>query len=264
MIYLSMKLKIGCLLEYYSYHETPFILLLRPHGGLSQSILYEDFVVEPAVSMTDYTDLYGNSCRRLISPVGKFSINTTFTVETEEYATVNPDAQFTLIQDLPDDALIYLLPSRFCESDKLNSKAFEIIQNLTVGYQMVEAIRLWVRANIQYEYNRSNSTTSALDTLSAQHGVCRDLSHLAIALCRSINIPARFVVGYLYQLDPMDLHAWFEVYLDNKWYTFDATQDTLMGGRVVLAYGRDASDVATATYFGDVRLDNMLVYVEEV
>lgn len=264
MIHLSMKLKIGCLLEYYSNHDTPFILLLRPHGGLSQSIISEDFTVHPSVTMTQYTDFYGNSCRRLISPIGKFIIDTTFTVETEEYAAVNPDAQFTLIQNLPDDALIYLLPSRFCESDKLNSKAFEIIQHLTIGYEMVEAIRLWVRANIQYEYNRSNSTTSALDTLSAQHGVCRDLSHLAIALCRSINIPARFVVGYLYQLDPMDLHAWFEVYLDNKWYTFDATQDTLTGGRVVLAYGRDAADVATATYFGDVRLDNMLVYVEKI
>ena len=263
MIYLSMKLKIGCLLEYYSYHETPFILLLRPHGGLSQSILSEDFVVEPAVSMTDYTDLYGNSCRRLISPVGKFSINTTFTVETEEYATVNPDAQFTLIQDLPDNTLIYLLPSRFCESDKLYNQAFQIIQNLSTGYEMVEAIRQWVRSSIKYEYNRSTSITSALDTLEAQHGVCRDLSHLAIALCRSINIPARFVVGYLYQLNPMDLHAWFEAYLDDKWYTFDATQEVVTGGRVVLAYGRDAADVATATYFGDIRLENMNVYVEK-
>jgi transglutaminase-like putative cysteine protease len=259
-----MKLKIGCLLEYQAFQETPLILLLRPYDGLIQTTIYEEFTLDPAVEMTQYKDLFGNYCHRLMTPTGKFVIDTTAIVETEEYTEVNPDANFTLIQNLPDHALLYLLPSRFCESDKLNNKAFNIIQGEVVGYQMVEAIRQWVRKNIKYEYDRSTSITSAYDTLEAQHGVCRDLSHLAIALCRSINIPARFVVGYLYQLYPMDLHAWFEVYLEDRWYTFDATQEFITGGRVVLAYGRDAADVATATYFGDIRLENMNVYVEKI
>lgn len=259
-----MKLKIGCLLEYQSYEETPLILLLRPHSNLTQTILNEIFTVEPNVQVTSYFDFYGNFCQRLITPIGKFAIDTHSVVETNEYVDTDSYANFTLIQDLPDDTIIYLLPSRFCESDKLNNKAFEIIGDISGGYQMAEAIRLWVHKNIKYEYDRSNSTTSALDTLTAHHGVCRDLSHLAIALCRSINIPARFVVGYLYLLNPMDLHAWFEVYLDGKWYTFDATQPVVTGGRVVIGYGRDAADVATATYFGNILLENMNVYVERI
>jgi transglutaminase-like putative cysteine protease len=259
-----MKLKTGCLLEYYSSQETPLILLLKLFKGTSHTLIYEELTTQPVVSMTEYTDIYGNSCHRMLAPIGKFSINTTAIVETAEYADVNFEANFTLIQDLPDDTILYLLPSRFCESDKLNPKAFEIIKDLWVGYEMVEAIRLWVHQNIKYEYDRSTSSTSALDTLSLGLGVCRDLSHLAIALCRSLNIPARFVVGYVYMLHPMDLHAWFEAYLDGKWYTFDATQAVVTGGRVVLAYGRDAADVATATYFGDMRLENMNVFVEKV
>ena len=227
------------------------------------SILFEKFTVEPFVSMTEYKDRFDNDCQRMVTPTGKFVVDTQYIVETEAYVDVHEDANFTLIQDLPDDTLIYLLPSRFCESDKMAGRAFEIIDDLSTGYQMVEDIRQWVRSNVKYEYNHSNSTTSALDTLASQYGVCRDLSHLAIALCRSINIPARFVVGYLYRLDPMDLHAWFEVYLNDRWYTFDAKQEVVTGGRVVLAYGRDAADVATATYFGDIRLENMHVFIEK-
>lgn len=257
-----MKLKIDCQLEYRAAYDTPFILLLRLHGCKSQSILYETLELNPAVPMTEYVDLYGNYCQRFMAPEGKLVIRTSALVETEEGVAVDQDANFTLIQYLPDEALLYLLPSRFCESDKLNQKAFEIVGNRMVGYQMVEAIRQWVKNNIKYEYNRSSSTTSALDTLGARHGVCRDVSHLAIALCRSLNIPARFVVGYLYRLDPMDLHAWFEAFLEGQWYTFDATQAVTTGGRVILAYGRDAADVATATYFGDISLENMYVSVE--
>lgn len=259
-----MRLKVGCRLDYHSAYETPLILQVRLHAGLSQSIIRETLLLEPAVPVKEYVDHYGNFCHRLIAPEGKLAVSTEAIVDTEEFLRIDADANFTLIQDLPDDTLIYLLPSRFCESDKLNGKAFEIVNNEMNGYQMVETIRQWVNAHIKYEYNRSTSSTSALDTLRAQHGVCRDMSHLAIALCRSINIPARFVTGYLYNLDPMDLHAWFEAYLDDYWYTFDATQTVMTGGRVTLAYGRDAADVATATYFGDVQLENMHVFVEQV
>ena len=181
-----------------------------------------------------------------------------------EQLTVDYTADFMLVQDLPAETLLYLLPSRFCESDKLGTQAAEIIKGLWYGYEIVEAIRQWVHRHITYQYDHSTSSTSALDTLGARIGVCRDLSHLAIALCRSVNIPARFVVGYVYQLYPMDLHAWFEAFLDGKWYTFDATQQFVTGGRAVLAYGRDAADVATATYFGDMRLMNMNVFVEKI
>lgn len=261
-ICIYMKIKVGCQLDYQSQYETPLILLVSLYAGLNQSILYENLTVSPYVPMTSYRDFYGNFCHRLIAPEGKFVVETNAIVETDANVEKNLEASFTLIQYLPDHTLIYLLPSRFCESDKLNSKALEIVGDIFIGYQMVEAIRQWVHTNIKYEYNHSTSTTSALDTLEAQRGVCRDLSHLAIALCRSINIPARFVSGYLYQLDPMDLHAWFEAYLDDKWYTFDATQKVVTGGRVILAYGRDAADVATATYFGAIQLENMHVVVE--
>ncbi len=130
------------MLEYQSYEETPLILLLRPHSNLTQTILNEIFTVEPNVQVTSYIDFYGNFCQRLITPIGKFAIDTHSVVETNEYVDIDSYANFTLIQDLPDDTIIYLLPSRFCESDKLNNKAFEIIGDISGGYQMAEAIRL--------------------------------------------------------------------------------------------------------------------------
>jgi transglutaminase-like putative cysteine protease len=259
-----MKIEVVCKLEYISSNITPLITILRLRKEQSQFIEAETFKIEPLVPMTEYIDLFGNYCQRLETTKGHFVIETSAIVVTNDEPEQNFGANFTLIQNLPEQCLVYLLPSRFCESDKLNAKAFEIIKEQYVGYQMVEAIRKWVNANIKYEYNKSTSSTSALDTLESKHGVCRDLSHLAIALCRSVNIPARFVVGYLHNLYPMDLHAWFEAYLDGTWYTFDATQANTTGARVVLAYGRDAADVATATYFGDMRLTNMHVYVTEM
>lgn len=260
----TMKLKVGCKLEYFAKTNTPLITLLRLRKDLTQFIESETFRIEPLIPTTEYVDLFGNYCQRMEVPQGPFVLDTSAIIVTNADIEAHNEANFTLIQNLPEQTLIYLLPSRYCESDKLNAKAFEIINNQTFGYQMVEAIRKWINLNIKYEYNRSNSSTSALDTLESKHGVCRDLSHLAIALCRSINIPARLVVGYLYNLKPMDLHAWFEAYLDGQWYTFDATQPITLGGRVVLAYGRDAADVATATYFGDMSLIRMNVYVEEI
>ena len=259
-----MKLKVTCHLDYQTFQNVPLIFLLRLRTGLKQTIISEEFIVEPAVPVKEYLDLYGNSCQRMVSPMGQFSIKTSALLETPPSTEVDFSANFVLIQDLPDDILLYLLPSRYCESDKLLPKASEIINYLSTGYEMVEAIRQWVRLNIQYAYNYSTPSTSAMDVLDSQIGVCRDLSHLAIALCRSINIPARFTVGYLYNLDPMDLHAWFEAYLGGKWYTFDATQELTTGGRAVLAYGRDAADVATTTYFGDLQLDSMFVGVEQI
>jgi transglutaminase-like putative cysteine protease len=165
------------------------------------------------------------------------------------------------IQHLPPDLLHFLLPSRYCQSDRLTDLAFSIIGESSPNYWQVESIRAWVHRNIAYEIGSSDSSTSALETANTRRGVCRDLAHLAIALCRAINVPARMVVGFLYQLRPMDMHAWFEAFIGGRWFTFDATEPETRGNRIVVAYGRDAADVALATMFGSFQMQNMHVTV---
>jgi len=257
-----MKLAISCQLDYKIEYQTPLILMLRPRSGAGQWVTKEEYLLEPNVPVTEYTDLYGNLCQRVFTPEGNFSIKTSALVEVADQIDVDFSANYVPVQELPDDALIYLLPSRYCESDKLGNLAVSIVAHVETGYEQAEAIRKWINQNISYEYNHSNASTSAQDTAKSRIGVCRDFSHLGVALCRSMNIPARFVVGYLYELKPMDLHAWFEAYIGGRWYTFDATQTEPKGNRVVLAYGRDAADVALATQFGNMELQTMWVSVE--
>ncbi|GAB3509314.1 transglutaminase domain-containing protein [Emticicia fontis] len=257
-----MKLAISCQLDYKIEESTPLILMLRPRSGSGQWVTKEEYLLQPNVPVTEYTDLYGNLCQRVFTPQGNFSIKNSAIVEVSDQIDVDFSANFVPVQELPDDALIYLLPSRYCESDKLGSLASSIVAHVETGYEQVEAIRKWINANIIYEYGNSNASTSAQDTAQSKIGVCRDFSHLGVALCRSMTIPARFVVGYLHELKPMDLHAWFEAYLGGRWYTFDATQTEPKGNRVVLAYGRDAADVALATQFGPMELQTMWVSVE--
>ncbi|CAH0997548.1 hypothetical protein EMA8858_03682 [Emticicia aquatica] len=256
-----MKLNIACQLNYESQENVPLVLMLRPQSGSGQQVIEEQFLLSPNITFTEYSDIYGNLCQRIHSPIGNLTITTTALVETSDTIDVNFRANFIPVENLPAHTLIYLLPSRYCESDKFSFMAADITQNLPLGYQQVEAIRRWVRSNVVYEYGYSSSSSSACDINQSRIGVCRDFSHLCIALCRGINIPARMVVGYLYNLEPMDLHAWFEVYLENQWFTFDATQEHPKGNRVVLAYGRDASDVAFATQFGNIMLCDMQVSV---
>jgi transglutaminase-like putative cysteine protease len=258
-----MKLQISCELDYISQENVPLVLMLRPRSGAGQWVAKEEYLFTPNVQVTEYTDSYGNICQRLISPEGNFSIKTSAIVATSDHIEVNFDAQFVPVEYLPNDILIYLLPSRYCESDKLANLAIEIVGDLPMGYAQVDAIRQWVKDNIIFQYSHSTTSTSAQDTAQSRMGVCRDFSHLCIALCRSLNIPARMAVGYLHELKPMDLHAWFEAYLGENWFTFDATQTEPKGNRVVLAYGRDAADVALATQFGDMQLVSMYVSVEE-
>jgi transglutaminase-like putative cysteine protease len=183
-------------------------------------------------------------------------------VETADIIDVAPGAPFVLAQDLPDTVLQFLLPSRYCQSDLLGGAAHEIIGNALPGYDQAEAIRAWIHTNVEYLYDTSNASTSATDTITTRVGVCRDFAHLGITLCRAITIPARMVVGYLYDLKPMDLHAWFEAFVGGRWYTFDATQPDPRGGRIAIAYGRDAADVALATQFGPASLELMRVWVD--
>jgi transglutaminase-like putative cysteine protease len=259
-----MKLRVACQIIYECPENIPLILMLRPQSGAAQQILLEDFSLSPDTTFSEYKDIYGNLCQRLVSPIGIFKIHSSAVVETSEEIDVNFSANALSIEKLPDFALIYLLPSRYCESDRFLVMAVEIIQNFQTGYEKVNAICQWVHRNLVYEYGYSTSSSSACDINLSRIGVCRDFSHLCIALCRAANIPARMVVGYLYGLEPMDLHAWFEVYLDNQWFTFDATQVHPKGNRVVLAYGRDASDVAFATQFGKIFLTKIHVSVEPV
>jgi transglutaminase-like putative cysteine protease len=253
-----MKLEVGCYLNFEASEPTPLILILKPRSSDRQWVLRQTYLLEPFVPAREYTDVYGNLCQRLMTPVGKFDIRTEAWVETSDTIAVAPGAPLTAIEFLPDWILQFLLPSRYCQSDQLFDLATEISVDYAPGYDQVEAIRAWIHDRIEYQYGTSNASTSALDTAQQRVGVCRDFAHLGIALCRALDIPARMVAGYLYQLEPMDLHAWFEAYLNGQWYTFDATQLEPRGNRVTIAYGRDAADVALTTQFGSASSLNLI------
>ena len=258
-----MKLYAGCELIYQAQEPTPLILMLRPRSGDGQWIAGETYELEPLVPVTEYTDMYGNVAQRLVTTAGRFRIRTTVEVETTDAIDVVMDAPFTPIELLPDAVLPFLLPSRYCQVEQFGGLAVEIAGDAAPGYGQVETIRQWIRANVNYQYGTSNASTSAIETERQRTGVCRDFAHLGITLCRSLNIPARMVVGYLYKLKPMDLHAWFEAFVGERWYTFDATQAEPRGNRIIVAYGRDAADVALVTQFGAITLEYMSVWVND-
>jgi len=245
-----MWLQVSCNLEFDITVPMPFVLMLRPRSGAQQWIAREEYRLEPSVPVFEFTDDYGNLCQRLIAPAGAFAVRTTAEVMTADYVDQAFGAPFVEIQNLPDAVLSYLLPSRYCESDRFHQMAAEITAGQQLGYNQVAAIVNWLRNTIRFCPGSSDIPVSAAEVNSRQFGVCRDLAHLGIALCRSISIPARMVVGYLHALEPMELHAWFEAYVGGRWYTFDATQAKLKGGYVAVGYGRDAADVAVYNQFG--------------
>lgn len=258
-----MRLSAGCQILYEVNAPTPLIFMLRPRSGLGQWVMREEYIIEPNVQVIEYTDSYGNLCQRMVAPPGSFRVQTTAEIDTADTIDIQPGAPYVLVQDLPESTLQFLLPSRYCQADCLGDLANEIVGNAAPGYDQVEAIRSWIQQNIEYRYGTSDASTSAVDTAKQKVGVCRDFTHLGIALSRSLNIPARMVVGYLYELDPMDLHAWFEAFVGGRWYTFDATQKEPRGNRIAIAYGRDAADVALVTQFGAVQLSSMKVWVDK-
>jgi transglutaminase-like putative cysteine protease len=243
--------------------STPLILMLRPRSGIHQWVAREAYTLLPSVPVEEYTDIFGNLCQRMVAPAGEFSVYTSADVMTADVVDKTPGAFFVEIQNLPDTVLLYLLPSRYCESDRFGSLARDIVDGVQPGYDQVHRISDWIRNSIRYKPGSSAFPLSASEVNIQREGVCRDLAHFGITLCRSISIPARLVVGFLYGLMPMDLHAWFEAYVGGRWYTFDPTDDALRGGRLALAYGRDAADVAVYHQFGppaifssmDVRVD---------
>lgn len=260
---INMKLRVSCNLNFQIVEASVLILMLRPFKGLQQWINREAYIIKPAISIIESTDSYGNSCQRLVAPIGDFLIHTSAEVMVPDSIDIAQGAYFVEIQHLPNEVLTFLLPSRYCESDRFGDLAREITVNALPGYDQVNKINAWVRDSISYVPGSSEFPLSAVEVHHHGYGVCRDLAQLAIALCRSISIPARLVVGYLHNLQPMDLHAWFEAYIGDRWYCFDPTQIDFRGGRVVIALGRDAADVSIFHQFGSgCLLNNMDVRVD--
>jgi transglutaminase-like putative cysteine protease len=260
-----MWLNASCFLEFQISVPTPFLLMLRPRSGRQQWIAREEYVLAPSVPAFEFTDQFGNLCQRLVAMAGHFLVRTSVDVETADASDIAPGAPFVEVQDLPDETLPFLHPSRYCESDRFTEMAASLGGGRAAGYDQCEAIVTYIRNSIQYTPGLGQQIISAAEVNQMGHGVCRDMAHLGIACCRALSIPARMVVGYLETLQPMDLHAWFEAYVGNRWYTFDPTQTDLRGGRVAIAYGRDAADVAIYTQFGNpVDLINMGVNVVRI
>jgi transglutaminase-like putative cysteine protease len=256
-----MILDATCVLDYQTQEDVPVIFMLRPRSGWAQWIMREEFQISPQVTVVEFTDVYGNLCQRLVMPQGDFHVSVKYRVLVSDFVDQDWNGPLTYVQNLPPEVLHYLLPSRYCQSDQLSGLANSIVGHLPTNFHRVETIRAWIHQNVAITSGSSDSSTSAIDTANTRLGVCRDFAHLGIALCRAINVPARMVVGFLHQLSPMDLHAWFEAYINGRWFTFDATENTTRGNRIVVAYGRDAADVALATLFGSFTMQNMCVTV---
>jgi len=221
--------------------------------------------MSPSVSVVEFTDPFSNLCQRLVAPPGPFSIRTSCDIDAAESSDAAPGAPFIEVQNLPNETLPFLLPSRFCESDRFTQLAASISAGALPGYDQCTAIVNYIRSTIEYAPGLGNEIISACEVNTRSQAVCRDLAHVGIACCRALSIPARMVVGYLETLKPMDMHAWFEAYVGGRWYTFDPTQNDLQGGRVAIAYGRDAADVAIYTQFGNpIDLLRMDVSIERL
>ncbi len=259
-----MKFRLGCELEYDVAENSVFIFNVgvnRQH----QTILSESFVVNSHLEYEEFTAPHeGNRFQRLVAPPGELTIVYRAEVETA-YRMDNPDLiEEVPIDKLPPEALVYLSPSRYCQSDKLGRLAFSIFKEWQPGYSRVTAICNWIFGHVEYLRGSSDQHTSAFDTATERAGVCRDFAHLGIAFCRALSIPARFLSAYAYQLQPPDFHACFEAYLGNRWYLFDATRLAPQNGLVRIGVGRDAADTPFASIFGPAEMKRMSLLVEVV
>jgi transglutaminase-like putative cysteine protease len=266
-----MIIKIGFDIQFELPAPTPIILMLYVHPSRQADLRAEEkIVVEPNIPLTDFTDLYGNRCARVLAPAGdiRFSLET-FIEDSGQPDEKNPDAIQHNVEDLPDDTLPFLLTSRYCEVDKLSDIAWQLFGNTPPGWPRAQAICSWVHKHITFGYHFADSTKSAFDVYNDPRGVCRDFSHLAVAFCRCMNIPARYATGYMGDIGvpvvlPMDFSGWYEVYLGNRWYTFDARHNIQRIGRIVMARGRDAADVALTTNFGRAILKKFFIISDEM
>ena len=235
---------------------TPMVCLLGVHPERAADVRSaEPMVTRPEVAITTYRDLYGNLCRRLVAPPGDFSLSEDGTIEDDgKPDPVDRDAPEIPVAELPDDCLVYLLGSRYCETDRLSQIAWDMFEAVSPGWDRVQTICNFVNQHISFDYMNARATRTAYEAYQEGIGVCRDYAHLAVALCRCMNIPARYVTGYLGDigvpvLDPMDFSAWIEVYLGGRWITFDPRNNVPRIGRIVVARGRDAVDTPLINSF---------------
>jgi transglutaminase-like putative cysteine protease len=266
-----MLIRLGYDLQFEIPAPTPMVALLHVHPSRAHNLLEPDELhTEPALDVATYTDAFGNRCARFVAPQGHLRLtSSTLIYDSGALDEVNPNAREVPVGELPTELLCFLLNSRYCEVDRFSNIAFELFGHITPGWGRVQAICDWVHGKVAFSYPHARPTKSALDVYTERIGVCRDFQHLAITFCRAMNIPARYATGYLGDIGvppggPMDFSAWFEVYLENRWWTFDARHNVPRIGRVLMATGRDASDVAITTSFGQANLSHFFVVTEEV
>lgn len=267
-----MLLRVGYELAYNCVQPTPMVLVLHIHHSRAADIVVPDNLVsDPPVPISAYRDTYGNWCSRLVAPMGEIRLSTDAVVrDSGERDEVVISAKQHAVQDLPDETLQFLLGSRYCETDLLSGVAWDLFGGTPEGWPRVQAICDFVHERVTFGYEHARATKTAWDTYNERTGVCRDYTHLAIALCRAMNIPARYCTGYLSDLGTAppygegDFAAWFEAYLDGRWYTFDPRNHVPRIGRVLMARGRDAADVPLSHSFGPNTLTSFKVWTEEI
>jgi transglutaminase-like putative cysteine protease len=265
-----MQVRVGCEIRYELSDPTPMLFLVRPRERDAHRLLDEVRRVTPYVPIREYSDSFGNHIWRLTAPSGPLRLFYDALVEVSPAPDpARPDLPATPVEELPDDALVYTLPSRHCQSDLIGEEAWRLFGATPEGWARVQAICDWIHRSITYEKG-STSATSGYEAFQQRRGVCRDFAHIGVTLCRAMSIPARYVCGYLPDVGvppdptPMDFHAWFEAYLGGAWQTFDARHNVPRIGRVVIARGRDAVDTALATAYRASQFVSMAVWAEEV
>jgi transglutaminase-like putative cysteine protease len=269
---IGMHIRIGYDLTYECAQPAPMLLMLNVHPSRRPDLVVaDDMAVEPQVALRRYRDGFGNMCTRLSAPAGRIRLRADAVIRDSGLAdAIVPEAAQHPVEDLPDETLVFLLASRYCETDRLSDTAWSLFGQTAPGWARVEAICDYVHRHLCFGYEHARATRTAMEAHRERLGVCRDFAHLAITLCRCMNIPARYCTGYLGDIGvppdpaPMDFSAWFEAYLGNAWYTFDARHNRPRIGRVLLARGRDAADVAISTTFGANQLTGFTVVTEAI
>ena len=269
---MRLKLRVGYELTYDFPQPTPLVGMLNVHYTRAGDLAAPDHIrTVPSVPISGYRDLYGNWCSRILAPAGRFILTADAIVSDSGLADeIVPDAAQIPVESLPEEAIVFLLPSRFCDSDRLLDLAWTLFGQTKPGWARVQAICDFTHQRIAFGYNFARATRTASEAYQEGQGVCRDYAHLAVAFCRALNIPARYCTGYLGDVGtpppypPGDFAAWFEVFLGGAWRTFDARNNEPRIGRVLIARGRDAADVAITTTFGPNTLAGFRVWTDEV
>ena len=267
-----MRISVGCELTYDCPQPTPMLLTIGLHASRAGDIVTPyRLTTDPPLPVATYRDGYGNDVTRLVAPAGRTRIRAEAVVrDSGRPDPVLPEAGQHPVQDLPDGTLLFLLGSRYCETDRLSDAAWQLFGNAPLGWGRVQAICDFVHDRIAFNYAPARATRTAWEAFEERRGVCRDFAHLAVALCRCMNIPARYCTGYIGDIgvpvspDPMDFSGWFEAFLDGDWRTFDARHNTPRIGRVLIAHGRDAADVPISNSFGANTLAGFQVWTDPV